>query len=110
MELTLEAFKTFNLLVAALILVVYIITDALYAKYTLEVTNHNEYKAATVGATIHFLVAFGVINYTQNWLYIFPLAIGSWIGTFIVVRRARLNKVNVRKSFGKTPKREIIRG
>lgn len=93
MENILEAFQTFNLFIALLILIAYVITDALYAKYTLDVANYNEIKAATVGATIHFFLAFGVINYTQNWLYIFPLAIGSWIGTYFTVRRARLIKI-----------------
>lgn len=55
-------------------------------------TNRNEYGAATTGAAIHFMIAFGVINYTENWLYIFPLALGSWVGTFLVVRRERLKK------------------
>lgn len=92
MEHILDAIKTFNFAIAALILVVYAITDALYAKYTLDVANCNEYKAATVGASIHFFIAFGVINYTQNWLYIFPLVIGSWIGTYFTVKRERINR------------------
>ena len=93
MEHLFEALKTFNFFVAFLVLLVYVVADALYAKYTLDVANYNEFKAATVGSIIHFFLAFGVINYTQNWLYIFPLAIGSWIGTYYTVRRARLNKV-----------------
>ena len=92
MESILEAIKTFNPIIALTILAVYIVTDALYAKYTLDVANYNEYKAATVGSIIHFCIAFGVINYTDNWLYIFPLATGSWIGTFLMVRRERLAK------------------
>ncbi|MFH0891932.1 MAG: hypothetical protein V1867_04080 [Candidatus Falkowbacteria bacterium] len=92
MESTLETLKTFNPIIALLILIAYIITDALYAKYTLDVANYNEYKAATIGSAIHFFLAFGIINYTENWLYIFPLAIGSWIGTFLMVRRERLHK------------------
>ncbi|MDX9913746.1 MAG: hypothetical protein RBS77_04155 [Candidatus Moranbacteria bacterium] len=93
MENIFEALQTFNLFIAFSILIVYIITDALYAKYTLDVANHNEIKAATVGATIHFFLAFGIINYTQNWLYIFPLAIGSWVGTYFTVRQARLARI-----------------
>jgi hypothetical protein len=88
-----EAIKTFNFFVAFLILIVYLITDALYARYTMDVANRNEFKAATTGALIHFFLAFGVINYTQNWLYIFPLAIGSWLGTYFIIRKDRLNRV-----------------
>lgn len=85
--------QNFNIIIALFILIAYILIDALYAKYTLDVANYNEYKAATVGAGLHFFIALGVITYTQNWLYIFPLAIGSWIGTFVMVRRERLLKI-----------------
>jgi hypothetical protein len=93
MEHLFNALETFNPTIAFLILFAYTITDALYAKYTLDVANYNEYKSASIGVVIHFFIAFGVINYTQNWLYIFPLAIGSWFGTFFMVRRERLRKV-----------------
>ena len=61
----------------------------MYAKYTLDVANYNAYKAATTGSIIHLFLAFGVLSYTQNWLYIIPLAIGSWIGTYIAVKKAK---------------------
>lgn len=87
-----QAAQNFNIIIAISVLAVYAVTDALYAKYTLDVANHNAVKAATTGSLIHFFLAFGVINYTQNWLYIFPLAIGSWLGTYFTVRRERLKK------------------
>lgn len=69
---TLEALRLFHVSTAALVMVAYAVTDALYAKYTLDVANYNASKAASIGALIHFFIAFGVIHYTQNWLYIFP--------------------------------------
>ena len=92
MEHLLELAKEFNFYIAGLIFVTYVVTDALYAKYTLDVANYNKYRAATIGTSIHFLMAFGVISYTQNWFYIIPLAMGSWVGTFIIVRRERIKK------------------
>lgn len=92
MENITEALKTFNFLIAFSVLIVYTITDALYARYTLDVANYNAVKAASIGSLIHFFLAFGVINYTQNWLYIFPLAIGSWLGTYFTIKKAKLNK------------------
>lgn len=92
MELIFEAMRIFDFRIALAIVFVYAATDALYAKYTLDVARYNEYNAALTGSVIHIFIAFGVINYTQNWLYIFPLAIGSWIGTFVMVRRERLKK------------------
>jgi len=84
--ITIEALKTFDFKIALLVLIVYAVTDAVYAKYTLEITNCKPAQAATTGSLLHFLLAFGVISYTQNWLYIFPLAIGSWLGTYYYVK------------------------
>ncbi len=39
---------------------------------------------------MHFLLAFGVVNYVGNFLYVVPLALGSWIGTYLVVRREEI--------------------
>jgi hypothetical protein len=39
------------------------------------------------GAIMHFILALGVLSYVQNYLYIIPLALGSWVGTFLVVNR-----------------------
>jgi len=91
------AINHFDIKIAISIFLVYILVDGLYAKYTLDVANYNEFRAATTGTTIHFLLAFGIISYTQNWLYIFPLAMGSWFGTFIAVKKARLKKLQRNK-------------
>jgi hypothetical protein len=82
-----DAAKSFDYKIAFLVFVAYIIMDGLYAKYTLDVANYNAVKAANTGTIIHFLLAFGVISYTQNMLYIFPLAVGSWIGTFYMIKK-----------------------
>lgn len=86
--------KDFNIFVAILVFIIYTVTDALYAKYTLDVANYKPFRAATTGALIHFFLAFGVINYTQNWLYIFPLALGSWIGIYLLVKREKIKKIS----------------
>lgn len=95
MESLYVALQSFNFFIAGFIFISYAITDALYVEYTLDITERNEYQAATVGSLIHFLLAFGVISYTENWLYIFPIAMGSWIGTFTMVRRARQKKIKL---------------
>ncbi len=78
---------SFNFGLAIVIFVAYVIVDGMYAHYTLQVTKKKQYSAATTGALMHFLIAFGVLSYVQNYLYIIPLALGSWLGTFIVVKR-----------------------
>ncbi len=77
----------FDLKIALLVFVAYIVIDGMYAYYTLAVTSKKPVTAATVGALMHFLIAFGVLNYIQNYLYLIPLALGSWVGTYFVVRK-----------------------
>lgn len=84
--------SSFDFGIGALVFVSYILIDALYARYTLSVVKLNEWSAATTGVIIHAFLAFGVINYTQNFLYIIPLLLGSWVGTFFFVRRERANR------------------
>ena len=79
--------ETFDIRIALGICIAYVLIDALNAKYTLELTQLKAAKTASIGILIHALLAFGVISYTQNWLYVFPLLIGSWIGTYIMIKR-----------------------
>lgn len=90
-------YNNFDFRLALFVFIAYILVDGLYAKYTIDVTRFNAYKAATTGTIIHFLLAFGVINYTQNWLYVFPLAVGSWIGTFWTVRKEKEKIKKIKK-------------
>lgn len=80
---------SFNPLTALIVFVAYVVVDGMYAYYTLAVTDKQPLRAATVGAMMHFLIAVGVLSYVQNYLYIIPLALGSWIGTYAVVRRSK---------------------
>lgn len=71
-----------------------LVTDALWALYLIKVTEKNPLLAASYGSFIHILTAFTVISYTKNYLYLIPLVIGSFIGTYIVVMRSKNNKKN----------------
>lgn len=92
MENIFIAYDSFSYDKALLVFIAYIAVDALFARYTLDIVKLDEYRAASVGMTTHILLAFGVINYTQNWLYVIPLSIGSWLGTFFIVRKERIHK------------------
>lgn len=85
-------FNNFSFTIALLIFISYIFVDGLNAYYTLEVVKKNAYTSATVGSAIYLLLALGIINYTQNFAYIIPLIMGSWIGTFLVVKYSQKTK------------------
>jgi hypothetical protein len=86
-ENILSEYEGFSWLIACSICFAYIITDALYAYYTLAVAEHKALRAANTGALLHFLIALGVLSYVENYLYIIPIAIGSWVGTYLLVNK-----------------------
>ena len=83
---------TFDPAIALGVFVSYALIAALYPKWTHEITRFDEWRSATTGGIMHVLIAFGVLNYTGNFLYVVPLVAGSWLGTFFYVRRKRLCK------------------
>lgn len=83
------AWEHFSFPTAVLIMVAYFVLDAMYAYYTIKVTEKRPVSAASIGALMHFILAFGVLSYVQNFLYVIPIAIGSWLGTYTMVRYER---------------------
>ncbi|MCK9351221.1 MAG: hypothetical protein WCT49_01585 [Candidatus Paceibacterota bacterium] len=98
LEKILLEWNQINFALAALIFFAYVFVDGLYAYYTLKVVDLNEYRSATSGAVIHLVLAFGVLNYINNFLYIVPLVLGSWVGTFFLVRSERIKSEQKNKA------------
>ena len=53
---------------AFVVFAAYIVIDGMYAYYTVAVTHKKPFKAASSGAVMHFMIAFGVLNYVENYL------------------------------------------
>jgi hypothetical protein len=85
----------FNMLTALMVFVAYLVTDMLYAHYTFAVAKLQALRAATTGALMYFLLAVGVLNYTHNPLYLFPLVLGSWAGTYLTIEFERRKSIRV---------------
>lgn len=75
----------FSPLTAAVIFVTYVAVDILYAWYIICVERRRPMRAATISAVLYSLLAFGVITYSKNPLYLVPLAAGAFVGTYITV-------------------------
>jgi len=88
-----ELWNNFDLATALLILVGYIVVDAMYAYYTLAIQELRPIRAANVGSLMHIILAFGVLSYVGNVLYVIPIVVGSWIGTYLVVKQAKLTSI-----------------
>jgi len=84
-----QSIETFNFVIAFGVLVAYFFVDAMYAHYTLSVAELKAIPAANTGALMHFLLAVGVLSYVQNYLYIIPIAVGSWFGTYLIISRTK---------------------
>jgi hypothetical protein len=79
----------FSWMVALGIFSVYFFIDILYANYTLMVVERRAKAAASVSAVMYFLLALGVLTYISNALYLIPLFLGAWLGTYVAVRHHR---------------------
>lgn len=82
-----ENWALFDIRIGVAVFIAYIVIDGMYAYYTLAVTRKRPVVSATTGALMHFLIAFGVLSYVDNYLYLIPLAAGSWVGTYLVVAK-----------------------
>lgn len=76
----------FNLSVAVGVFLAYLAVDAMYAMYTISVVKRRAVVSANISFAMHFLLAVGVISYTDNYFYVIPLAMGSWVGTFLATK------------------------
>lgn len=70
---------------AVFIFLAYFSLDIMYAKYTLAVVERKPATAANFGSLMYILMAFGIFNYTHNFLYILPVGLGSWLGIYVIV-------------------------
>ncbi|HSX14479.1 MAG TPA: hypothetical protein VLE72_01025 [Candidatus Saccharimonadales bacterium] len=75
-----------NWFLAVSLFFAYMLVDGLYAYYTIAVVKNRALVAASTSFFMHFLLAAGVFAYTKNFAYVLPLALGSFVGTFLVVK------------------------
>ena len=87
----------FSWTIALAVLLAYVVLDILFALYTLAVSQLEPMRAANSGSLMYFLLGFTVFSYTRNPLYIPGVAIGSWIGTYLVVEYKRRKKIAEQK-------------
>lgn len=76
---------TFNPMTGLLVFVAYFVLDAAYAAYTIALTKHQPHRAALLAILIYACTAYGVRNYVNDAIYLIPLVLGAWSGTFVTV-------------------------
>lgn len=75
----------FSPVTAAVIFATYVAVDILYAAYIICVERRRALAAAAISSVLYSLLAFGVITYSKNPLYLIPLAAGAFLGTYVTV-------------------------
>lgn len=81
--------SSINWLVALGIFIGYVVVDGMYVYYTLTIVKRQAFRAASVSLLMHFILAAGVFSYTKNFIYVIPIAFGSFVGTYLVTRYAK---------------------
>jgi hypothetical protein len=76
----------FNWLTALIVFVTYVLIDILYAVYVIQVGKRDAVRSALASSALYSLAAYGVITYSQNIVYVIPLALGAFLGTYVVVK------------------------
>jgi hypothetical protein len=75
----------FSPLTAGIIFLTYVAVDILYAAYIICVERRRAMAAAAISSLLYSLLAYGVITYSSNPLYLVPLAAGAFVGTYATV-------------------------
>ena len=78
--------QDFSWLTASTVFLTYVVIDCLYAWYVISVNARRAGTAATLTSVIYSLLAYGVVSYSKNILYLVPLAAGAFVGTFLMVK------------------------
>ena len=80
---------TFNFGIAAALFCIYFLLDAINSYFTIKVVQMAPTHAACAGCTMHFFIALGVLCYVNNFLYLIPMMMGSWLGIFSLLSYRR---------------------
>ena len=76
----------FNTSIAILIFTTYFILDMFYAYYILCIESRQNLMSSFMAGMITSLSAFGVVSFSQNMLYVVPLFLGAFAGTYFTMK------------------------
>lgn len=62
-----------------------LIGDILWTAYITRAANKKKYQAAFYSSILWLSGAVVIISYNQNWIYIIPGILGSYVGTFALM-------------------------
>jgi len=93
---TLNSVMDFNWSAAVGLFFASALLDAIFALYIVAVNKGQALLAGTMSLITYLLMVVGIVSYVENKWYIVPLALGAFIGSYIIVKR-EANKKNKKK-------------
>lgn len=84
-----EAVQQFNFFVAVGLFVFYLFVEMLDSSLTFSLTQHKSIQSALVTFILYTTLAVEVAAIVSNYLYVFPVAIGAALGSYIVVEHEK---------------------
>jgi hypothetical protein len=80
-----QALASFNFFAAAGFFVLYLFIEMLDSSLTFSLTQHKSLRSAIVTFILYITLAVEVAAIISNYLYIFPVALGAALGSFLIV-------------------------
>ncbi|MEO5691369.1 MAG: hypothetical protein ABIQ64_04235 [Candidatus Saccharimonadales bacterium] len=80
-----EAVSNFNFLVAIGLFIFYLFVEMLDSSLTFSLTQHKSLRSAVVTFILYTTLAVEIAAVVSNYLYVFPLALGAALGSYLVV-------------------------
>lgn len=89
--------EEFNYKLAYLIFITYFILDMFYAYYILCIESRKNLMSSFMAGMITSLSAFGVVSFSKNMLYVVPLFLGAFAGTYFTMKLKEILQSRKRK-------------
>lgn len=84
-----EALQNFNLLIAAGLFILYCLVEFLDASLTLSITRLQSLRSANMTLILYIILGIEVLAFVNNYLYAIPIALGAWLGTYLLIEHEK---------------------
>lgn len=84
-----EAINNFNVPLAVGLFILYCLVEALDSSLTLSITQHRSLRSANTTLILYIILGIEVLAFVSNYLYTIPIALGAWLGTYLLIEREK---------------------
>lgn len=84
-----EAASSFNFFIAIGLFILYCFVEFLDSSLTFLLTQHKSIRSANTTLLLYIILGIEVLAFVNNYLYTIPIALGAWLGTYLLVEREK---------------------